>query len=438
MPQEYIIKTVSQYNKTPIPKQDMRLLSEIAKDYQTVKNVIFERYSGIRTLPKLYPGYTVQNEMTASGLRQRLGLPSVYFYLAVYDALGSIKSGWTVLKKKILQNINNNENFSADDKHYLRFVIKMDKVFEAVLNGDEAVVTGEYKNAYETIRSKVDAGKLDRYLCRQVRKYHKPMVSKVDDGFTTAERAYRYADHGIYLTTKKKRCRVFVPLTDNNCYKSQLYIKLFEQDGNLEIKAPVRRKSEYHEDYTSEIGIALGMNAMLTTHEGHVYGAAFGEYQTEYAAWIRQQNILHSQNKDTGRKKYHARKNRYTEKLHSYVNHELNRFLAEEKPQRVYAVKLPKPKSHAGSRVINNTVSMWQRGYIKKRLAQKCAEQSVELIEVLGKDISRECSRCQAAGSKSKGIFRCDACGFSTDEKSNTAANVLRRGQEGKIVKSTR
>ena len=90
-----VCKTVCQYNREPLSDTDMQKLTDIAGDYRTVKNYVYQRYSGIASLPKIYPGYTVQNEMTASGLRGELGIPSVYFYLAVFDALGDIKSQWT-------------------------------------------------------------------------------------------------------------------------------------------------------------------------------------------------------------------------------------------------------------------------------------------------------------------------------------------------------
>ena len=78
----------------------MRKLVEIAEDYGKVKNYVYARFGGIASLSKLYPGYTVQNEMTGSGLRETLGMPSVYFYLAVFDALGDIKCQWTRTKTK--------------------------------------------------------------------------------------------------------------------------------------------------------------------------------------------------------------------------------------------------------------------------------------------------------------------------------------------------
>ena len=156
----------------------------------------------------------------------------------------------------------------------------------------------------------------------------------------------------------------------------------------------------------------------------------------EYASWMRAQTRSYNRNRSNnpGRKKYYAQKQRKVEYLHSYINQELNRFLQIEKPKTIYLVKLPKPKANGINRTINHSVTMWQRGYIKKRLTQKCQEQSVELIEVLGKDISNLCSHCGTIGSRQNGNFFCKTCGYQSEEKENTAKNVLKRGIEGKIV----
>ena len=41
---------------------------------------------------------------------------------------------------------------------------------------------------------------------------------------------------------------------------------------------------------------------------------------------------------------------------------------------------------------------------MRNRLAQKCRERSIELVEVFGKDISKECSGCGSLCAKGKGI----------------------------------
>lgn len=436
MKPEKIYKTIHQYSSEPVPAENMEKLLEIAADYSRVKNYVYNRFGGIGSLSKLYPGYTVQNEMTASGMRGELNLPSVYFYLAIFDALGDIKSQWARTKTKVLQLLGANENLNPEEKHYLRFVIKSNSAFEAVLNQKEARLPQEIEKKYAEVASCVDTEKLDRYLRRQVRKYHEKPHTDIAAGFTIGERAYRYEDHGIYIATKQKRKRVFVPLTDNNQYSSQLYIRLYPETGKVEIMVPVPVSIRTHEDFTNQVGIAFGMTAMLTTHEGEKYGEKFGDYQTPYADWIRNQAISYSRNRENnpGRKKYQEKKRRLEEQLHTYINQELNRFFRYEKPRTIYLVKLPKPKTGGFNKKINNNVALWQRGYIRNRLIQKCRDQSVELVEVFGKGISRECSRCGKEGKKEGRMFICEACGYQAEEKVNTARNTWNRGMKGETV----
>lgn len=433
IPGERICKTVRQYSKGTISQEDMGKLQEIAEDYCKVKNYVYARYGGIASLPKLYPGYTIQNEMTKSGLRISMGIPSVYFYLAIFDALGDIKSQWTRTKSKVLELVGKNDMISPEERHYLRFVLKVGNAFEAVLNQQEIRLPGEMQKKYQELAAAVDTEKMHRYLRRQVRKYHARQHTDQISGFSVSERAYRYGDHGIYISVKEKRKRVFIPLTDNNRYTSQIYVKLFPEDGSVEISAPVVISAKIHQDYRNQIGISMGLHTMLTTDRGNGYGRELGKYQMEYAEWMRQQTGAYNRNRNSnpGRKKYNAKKRRLTEQMHSYINHELNRFLETEKPKTVYVVKLPRPRAGGISPKVNNSMAMWQRGYIRSRLTQKCREQSVKVVEVLGKDISNECSCCGALGKKKGGIFICGVCGYQTEEKTNTARNTLKRGSRG-------
>lgn len=437
MPQSTICRTVRQHNSRPVSGEDMRKLQEIASDYCKVKNYVYGRYGSIASLPKLYPGYTIQNEMTRSGLRDSMEMPSVYFYLAVFDALGDIKSQWTRTRAKILELVGKNGHFSGEERHYLCFLLKVNNAFEAVLNQQQAVLPRDIRKRYEELSARVDTERLNRYLCRQVRKYHVRLHTDQAEGFSLTERAYRYGDHGIYISIKEKRRRVFIPLTDSNRYKRQLYLKLYPEKECVEIHVPVDVMVREHEDYVHRIGAAMGYHIMLTTDSGNGYGTELGKYQTEYADWIRVQTAQYSRNRSSnpGRKKYHDKKRRMTERMHSYINHELNRFLETEKPRTVYIMKPPVSQGRGVNRRINHSIAMWQRGYIRSRLLQKCREQSVELVEVLGKGVSSECSECGAAGKKENGFFFCPACGCQKAEKANTAKNILKRGLEGRVVR---
>jgi len=484
MPQDKICRTIHQYSSKTIPYEDMCKLQEIAEDYGRVKNYVYQRYGGIRSLPKLYPGYTVQNEMTESGLRAQLQMPSVYFYLAVFDALGDIKSQWTRTKNSVLAAINANEGFCPEEKHYLRFVMKVTGCFDNLLNGREPVIPQVMKGQYEHILlelsqrfpdreplltdrkhdRKVDGQqdrktdsqqdsslsqaehlkRLNRYLCRQVRKYHRSLHTDRIDGFAVSERAYRYGkkgeQYGIYLSTKENRKRVFIPLTDENGYKKQLYIKLKPEQGSVEISVPIEVRVKSHEDYTREIGLSAGIWQMFTTDQGKVYGERFGELHRELAEYMRAagQTYRREHHNNPGRSKYRARKARLDAGLEAYVNQEINRMLAAEKPQIIYLPRLPATSLAGRRQEINYSINVWRKGYIKKRLMQKCKENSIQLVEVMGREISTECSVCGAAGSVqigrggySKGKFCCENCGYEADKKENAARNALRRGREG-------
>ena len=57
-----------------------------------------------------------------------------------------------------------------------------------------------------------------------------------------------------------------------------------------------------------------------------------------------------------------------------------------------------------------------------------------ERIEVLGKNISNECSKCGAMGKKTDGMFICPVCGYQEEEKTNAARNVKKRGQGDGVI----
>ncbi len=430
-----ICKTIRQYNKEPVSMEDMCKLLEIADDYGKVKNYVYQRYGGIKSIEKLYPGYTVQNEMTASGLRESLSMPSVYFYLAVYDALGDIKSHWSKVKKLVQESVHRNENFTPKDKHYLRFILKVNNCFESVLNDKPLKLPDTLQKKYEEAASDVDIRRLDNYLKRQVRRHLKKLHTDETDGFSISERAYRYGDHGIYISVKEKRKRIYIPLTDSNQYDRQLFIRLFKESGRLEIFVPIKIRVKRHGDFQNEVGIAFGMFDMLTTDSGNIYGEQMGEYVRHQAEWIQEQNRIYRNNKDDnpGRKRYEEQKRKMDERLHTYINAELNRFFRTEKPKTVYFPKLP-ARGRAGKvKRINFHVAIWQKGYIKERFLLKCREHSVAIVEVFGKGIGIECSECGKEGQKKKGLFLCPACGFQERDRVNAARNARKRGEKEQL-----
>lgn len=68
--------------------------------------------------------------------------------------------------------------------------------------------------------------------------------------------------------------------------------------------------------------------------------------------------------------------------------------IAEEKPEAVYLPKFPRNNTKGYDKKVNYSVNVWKKGFVKDRIKQKCLENSIKYIEVTGKAISTECSRC--------------------------------------------
>ena len=80
--------------------------------------------------------------------------------------------------------------------------------------------------------------------------------------------------------------------------------------------------------------------------------------------------------------------------------------LEAEKPRAVYLPRLPGTSRAGVDHRINASVSRWQKGYVKNRLARKCLERSIEFAEVFGKGISSQCSQCGAVGKRVLSFIR--------------------------------
>jgi len=76
-------------------------------------------------------------------------------------------------------------------------IIAPEKAEESL--GETVKLAGELQKQYEGLEAQVDGEKLRRYLCSRTRKAHVKLHTDAAEGFSIAERVYRYAGHGIYI-----------------------------------------------------------------------------------------------------------------------------------------------------------------------------------------------------------------------------------------------
>lgn len=442
---QIITKIVWQHTEA-LPEETIEFLKGIAADYAKVKTSVYERYSGIKSLGRLASIYDIMTEMRHCGLREQLGMPSVYYELAVRDGVTDIKSTWGMLKNKIRTLVTANENLSGNDRMYLRTVLKLDKVYAAILNHEA------YPMPEKAVGADIDVDRLNNLLRRLTRKHlGKPVTGKADS-FCVSPGGYSYKDNALHLVSRIPRRRIILPLKDNKTSARQLRICVKADCAMIAI--PVEVKQRHHQDYLNTVYIHLGYQNMCTLSSGAIYGEKLGELSSEKSEHLMEKNRERGKVQERYRKsltsgarkkaedikinnlgiqKYNRQKKQAQSRIETYVNTELNRLLETEKPERIVITKpLTINKTKLKYKSSNRKVSQGPQGYVRKRLAQKCQTNGIELVEINSKGTGIICSECGSDGKRLADGFVCENCGFRGTIALNGARNIEKKYKESR------
>ncbi len=445
MGEKIITKTVWQYTE-PLPEETMEFLRGIALDYAKVKASAYERYSGVGSLGRLASIYDIMTEMRHCGLREQLELPSVYYELAVRDAVSDIKGMWGMLKNKIRTLITVNENLSGDDRIYLRTVLKLDRIYAAILNRED------YPMPEKAAGLDIDADRLNNLLRRLTRRYLMKPRAGGADSFCVSPGGYSYRDGGLYLVSRIPRRRIMLPVKDRKTSARQIRVCIKEDHAVIAIPAEVRKQK--HEDFQNTVYVHLGYQTMCTLSSGSVYGEKLGNMSAAKSELLMQKNRERSKVKaryreslasgnrkkaadiaanNLGIRKYDRQKKREQAKIETYINAELNRMLETEKPGRIVITKpLTVNKTKLKHKSANRKMTESPQGYVRRRLLQKCQANCIELVEIHSKGTGNICSDCGAEGKRLAEGFVCESCGFRGTTALNGARNIEKKYKESK------
>lgn len=432
-----ITKTVWQYSKE-LPEETMEFLKGIASDYCKVKNYVYRRYSGIKNLDRLTPVYSILNEMRYCGLREQLNLPAVYYELAIADAVTDIKARWGIVKNKIGELVAANENLSADDRIYLRTVLKLNSVYASILNRQE------YEMPKNAAKLDLDTKRLNNLLCRLTRRYLTQPETDSTNSFRISPNGYSYKDGTICIVCRVPRKRIAIPLRDDRIFDRQIQIHIRENYAALAV--PVEAKIKKHDDYTNTVYIHIGYKDMFTLSNEHIYGEALNKMispETERLA--RKNNERHRiyrvyerhteagnltkaeiiEANNLGKQKYDKQKEKERLRTEDFINSEINRMLKTEKPGKIVVTRpVIKNKTKYYSKSANRKLTRSFRRYIRERLAYKCQLNAIEFVEMNSKGTGKTCASCGAEGKRQGTEFICENCGIKTTIPLNSAKNI--------------
>ena len=435
-------KNVKQYSQK-LPPDTMEFLRWLVGAYAKVKKTTYERYGGIGSLDKLTPGYTVLNEMRVSGMRQELGMPTVYYELAILDALAAIKGRWGILRDTLKRLAAFHEGFSKEDRTYIYTILKWGSVYAAILQGKD------YEEPNLVKGLPVNKHRLNHWLRRQTRKHLGRIKVMREVGFTISPRAgYSYKNGVMRIAGRQPRKRVEIPLRDGRQFSRQLHVEV--KGDYVVLIAPVTKESFLPGGWTNEIYVHIGNVDALTLSNGHVYGEGLNKLVDAETERLDFKNRLRNRYRTAGREaladgnpdkadaissnnlgtlKYQRQKERNRAKMESFVNAALNRMLSEEKPCRIiitHPVKVGK-----GGRLTKSAkrkLARSFRGFIRDRLEEKCEERSIDIVRIPSKGTGLVCSVCGAIGKTTAGNrFKCQHCGYEETASLNGAKNIEKK-----------
>lgn len=443
--EDTITKTVWQYSE-PLPEETMDFLKGIALDYSKVKSYTYNRYSSIRSLDRLTPAFDIMSEVRQSGLRAQLGLPSAYFSPAIVDAVADIKGMWGMLKNKLGTLITANENLSDEDRIYLRTVMRLDKIYAAVLRNETYEMPGKAKGLA------IDVERLNNLLRRLTRKHLTKLEVGSTDYFCISSGGYTYRDGAIYIASRTSKQRIELPLKDSSVCRRQ--IRLCIRKDYAALALPVEAKIKKHEDYNNTVYIHIGYQDMFTLSNGNVYGQSLGGMtstetqrltdKNRKRARIRaeyQQSMESGDDKKAGNmksnnlgtEKYDRRKERERAKTEVFINTEINKMIAAEKPNRIVITRpITINRTKLSAKSSNRNITRSFNGYIRDRLSYKCRINSIELVEINSRGTGTTCSQCGAEGKRSQDGFYCPECGYASAISINGAKNIEKKYNQKK------
>lgn len=432
-----IIKTVWQYSE-PLPHETMEFLKGIAADYSKVKNYTYKRYSGIKSLGRLTPVFDIMSEVRHSGIRTQLGLPSAYFDPAIIEAVADIKGMWGMLKNKIGTLITANDNLSDEDRIYLRTVLKLDKIYAAVLCHEDYEIPKKAKGL------DIDIERLNNLLRRLTRKHLAKPESVHTDCFSIAPSGYAYRDGAICIASRTAGQRMAISLKDDRVCDRQ--IRFCIKKDYVALAIPTDAKMRKHSDYDNTVYIHIGYHDMFTLSNGNIYGQSLGEMTSTETQRLTEKNkerakvrIAYRQSvkagdrekadtiesNNLGTEKYDRRKEKERARTQSFINTEINRMLALEKPGRIVITKpVTINKTKLASKSSNRKMTRSFNGYVRERLSYKCRLHFIELVEINSKGTGCICSRCGEEGKRQPEGFFCPSCGYKATISLNGAKNI--------------
>ena len=422
---------------------------------RNIKNYVWSRYSGISSLLK-QSGWTIRDELIQKDLLSKK-ITKTFSRTAIEKSASTIKSNWTITKKKVKKAIAQNENLTKDDRRYLFLCLKHTPTLYNILNYKKVNYATDYLKDL-----KVDVHRLNNLLRRYIRRYKtKAHTNKANVILPSSLYKFNPCNNEFTLTGKKRNSQIKITLIGNiPKLKGTLELVKNQKSNQYYLHVPLDRiiAKKNMTDESETLGLDVGITDLITLSNGSVYGANSSELfytlsdnlvnknrsrlfsykrkleqkivieQDESKKSLLEQKLKNLEDNNLGSKKRISKIGKYKSRIASHINCELNKMIKEEDIKEIVREDLNwSSKKRNVSKKQRNRFSTWSKGILLERLSVKLTEKGIKETIVNPAYTSQVCCKCNHLGNRNGKTFKCSNCNLSIDADFNASINIKKR-----------
>lgn len=458
------IKNIKQYGIVEDKNLHEELLF-IMNKCVNIKNYIFSRYSGIKSVlliknSRLY----IRDQWTNTNFIDTWGINRRFVRNCIESSVSNIKTNWTNLKTEIKSLINKNKNLSGDEKHYLYSILKNDEFLYQSLNQINVNIVNEKFND-------VDKVKLHKYLSRIIRNKKFKIPKQKSISMMIDNEMYSYKGDYLLIMGLVKGQRIPIKINTKDRFTGNIIIKYNPDTKIFAIHRSVELKCKENKFDENVIGVDKNFINVLDTSSENSYGENLNNVLMTYTKYFSQKNkqrqsyhvlikqlneVIKTSNdidevKNTqvkinnirkfnlGKKKYNKKQNSLKEEVRKLTNSAINKFITEEKPTLVFVEDLTFQSSNKKkyNKKVKLYLSTWTKGFIRERMDYKFNSNLINKKEVNPAYTSQICCSCDHFGERKNDMFYCknEHCSNKgVPSGYNSAKMILNRGKDNEIT----
>jgi len=457
------------------------------------QNFFLKTYSGIRSIQIISFPRALRDSYVNNGLPVELAeleLQDRQWKIALeraFDTLSSIKA---IADENVRDSLVHTR-FSENEKHLIRYLLKMPELLQLVLDGKPVVAEALLKRQSkqdkfnETLREAISEMNLERIFSWLRRRYReayaknkKPRIKKRRT-YHLDPNMYSFIQNGkrcyIAIASLEPRKRILIPLTSRSLTKADFVgnIKVvLRSDGKVEvhrgINAVVMIPPPLPEANDKKIGIIAvdkGFTDLLHGSSGQKYGVGYGSKMACWSDSMQRTNsgrgrmrsritelkkrikslgnnpnssskvralnrkISRIQKNNLGSQKVDKKREFIKKEVQKEIGTAVNTLFKMEEPKVLGVEKLDFEGGAFYGKRINRLLKTWHKGRLQDALVKSAKTNCVRLEQVNPAYTSQLCRACAAVDARNRkgDQFDCVHCGHKADANFAASLNIFDR-----------